>query len=342
MNIIAEIGVNHEGSLSLAKHQIELAAAAGVSHVKLQAYRANSLVRSDASAYWDESFECTEKQTDLFMKYETFDPNFYRECSLVAAKCKVKFGLSIFDLKLMRELGPLCDFIKIASGDLTFNQLVKAAAELGKPLMISTGASTIDEMVSLGITLRELLPNAVNSGDITIMHCSLSYPSSMSQLKLNYISKLKELFPDYNIGYSDHLRDPEVYHIVIARALGATVLEKHFTHDSSLQGNDHYHSGDYAYFKKVLDVLSFIEPGLTGSDYFSRNDESRARMGARRSMTAARYLAVGHILEEEDVIMLRPGDGLPPGMLELLVGSKVCTPIDAGEPLKLDNFRRPY
>lgn len=336
--VIAEIGVNHEGSLETAFRLVEEAARGGADCVKFQTYKAESLAARHSPAYWDTSLEPTPSQLELFRKYDAFGPQEYRALAAHAAACGVAFASTPFDLAAVETLAPLMPFFKIASADLTNEPLLEACARHGKPILLSTGAAHLAEIDEAVRLLGRHLP----AHEIGILHCVLSYPTAYADANLAALEHLRACFPGHPLGYSDHTR-PDESMLILLRAylLGATVLEKHFTHDKSLSGNDHYHAMDQADLERLgrgIDLLHQVEGSAVKTVLPA---EASARTNARRSLVAARPLPAGHVLAADDLAIKRPALGLPPSALAWVVGRRLTRGLDAEDFLTVAHVTSP-
>jgi sialic acid synthase SpsE len=333
--VVAEIGVNHEGDFDLAKRLIDEAKAGGADCVKFQTYKASKLASKNSPSYWDLKSEPTTSQHELFSRYDTFEVREYVALAEYSARVGVDFASTPFDLDAVQFLAPLMPFFKIASADLTNIPLLEACASHGKPVMLSTGASHLSEIEDAVRRLRQALPPE----QICVMHCVLNYPTPYPNAHLAAIRHLRSTFFEHPIGYSDHTRpDPSMLVLVRAYELGATILEKHFTHDKSLPGNDHYHAmnaDDVQIFRRNIDLLHQIE----GSERkHVLPEEEISRKNARRSLVAAKNLPLGHVLTAGDLIVKRPAFGLPPLALEWVLGKPLRRPITEDDFLTLDHL----
>ena len=239
--VIAEIGVNHGGDIKLAKELIDLAKKGGAHAAKFQSYKAHKIAAKDSPAYWDTSKEPTESQFELFKKFDSFGPKDYEELAAYCKEVGIDFLSTPFDLEAVDFLNPLQRLIKVASADITNFPLLRKVAASKKPIILSTGCSTIQE-------IRSAVSELTNHGatEIVLLHCILNYPTSDENANLGMITSLQQEFPNCHIGYSDHtIPSDEMTVLCASYILGARVIEKHFTHDKSLQGNDHYHSMDW-------------------------------------------------------------------------------------------------
>ncbi|MCP4870008.1 MAG: acetylneuraminic acid synthetase [Proteobacteria bacterium] len=317
--VLAEIGVNHEGKFDLAKRLIDEAIAGGADCVKFQTYKAGTLASKNSPSYWDLNAEPTTSQHELFSKYDGFGATEYEALAAYATSKGTTFASTPFDLASVEMLAPHMTFFKIASADLTNGPLLDAAAAHGKPMLLSTGASHLSEVEEAVRRLRKVLPPE----QICLLHCVLCYPTPYELANLAVISHLRQVFPEHPIGYSDHTRpDPAMAVLTRAWMLGATVIEKHFTHDKTLPGNDHYHAmdeGDLARFRASIALLQQTE-GVATKRVLP--EEAPARRNARRSLVAVRDLPAGHVLAREDLMVKRPAHGLAPAALDWVLG---CT-----------------
>jgi sialic acid synthase SpsE len=333
--ILAEIGVNHEGDLGLARRLVSEAAKAGTDCVKFQTYKADKLASKNSPSYWDLGSEPTTSQHELFKKYDGFDAPEYQALAEHAKASGVDYASTPFDLDAVELLAPIVPFFKVASADITNTVLLDAVAAHGKPVLISTGAAYLSEIEEAVRRLKRRLPPE----SIAILHCVLSYPTDYEHANLAAIGHLRQVFPDHPIGYSDHTRpDPGMLVLVRAYELGATILEKHFTHDKTLPGNDHYHAmnaDDLRRFREAVKLLHRIEghPQKTVLPV-----EELSRKNARRSLVALRPLKTGHVLELKDLGVKRPAFGLPPSALDWVVGHKIRKDLAEDDFLTMDHL----
>lgn len=333
--VIAEIGVNHEGKLDLARELIDQAARGGADCVKFQTYKAEKLASKTSPSYWDRSSEPTASQYELFKKYDSFEAKEYTELANHARAQNVAYASTPFDLDAVEMLAPHVPFFKIASADLDNTVLLDAIARHGKPVLLSTGASHLAEIDESVRRLRRTLPPE----SIGILHCVLSYPTEYGNANLGAITYLRRVFPQHPIGYSDHTRpDPNMLVLVRAYELGATILEKHFTHDKSLPGNDHYHAMDERDLSRFRAAIALLHEIEGNAEKTVLAVEEIARKNARRSLVAARTLKPGEVLQQSDLAVKRPAFGLPPSALDWVIGKRLAKGLEADEFLTLDHF----
>lgn len=333
--VIAEIGVNHEGSLATAKQLIELAHQGGAHAAKFQSYKANTLASKQSPAYWDTTKEATLSQHELFQKYDKFGEAEYIELAAHAKKVGIDFISTPFDDEAVDYLAPLVSFYKIASADITNTPLLRRVARTAKPVVLSTGASTLDEVDGALETLR-----LAGATDIALLHCILNYPCENLNAHVRMIGGLQDRYPNHIIGYSDHtVPDAEMTAMSIAYAMGAVVLEKHFTHDKSLPGNDHYHAmdvHDLSRFMKRINTIADMLGEQRGKSPISTEDI--ARLNARRSIVIARDLPVGHVVTEMDITYKRPGTGVSPLHWDEVIGMRTKKALSEDDVLTWDDL----
>lgn len=321
--VIAEIGVNHEGDIKLAKALIEKAASGGAHAAKFQSYKAGKIASKHSPAYWDTTKESTDSQYKLFKKYDAFGEAEYRELAEHCDDVGIDFMSTPFDLDAVDFLSPLVPAFKIASADITNIPLIRKCASVGKPLILSTGAASLPEIEhALNVS------RTAGAVDIAILHCVLNYPTPEDHAQLGFIKTLRRIFPDTVVGYSDHVvPDATISSLEVATLLGATILEKHFTHDKSLPGNDHYHAMDSEDLKNFFIKAKKYERMIDGAGK-DLSYEIAARKHARRSIVAATSVRTGEVLTEDNLIAKRPGHGISPIHWDDVVGRTVTTDIE--------------
>lgn len=332
--LIAEAGVNHGGSMERAKQMIEEAAEAGVDAIKFQSYKAEKLASRYSPAYWDLTKESTRSQYELFKKYDVFWKDEYEQLAKFCEQKKIIFLSTPFDFESVDFLDELMPAFKIASADITNLPLLRHIARKGKPLLLSTGAATVWEIWKAIDAI-----NSEGNDMIILLHCVLNYPTPYTRANLGMIMDMKKKFPHYILGYSDHtLPDKLTEVLTVAWLLGAQVLEKHFTYDKSLPGNDHYHSMDISDIKKFRENVDFLISliGSTKKHYIP--EEEISRLNARRSLVAAKDIKAGSIMNRECIDIKRPGHGLPPEILEKVVGSIALRDLAKDEIINYGDF----
>jgi N-acetylneuraminate synthase len=337
--LIAEIGVNyfdiaekHDTSpLAAAKTMVTEAADAGADAVKFQSYSAGTLAAKESPAYWDTDEEATESQYELFAQYDDFGAEEFEEIATwTTEECGIDFLSTPFDFHAADYLEPLLPAYKIASADITNHPMLEHIAAKGKPVLLSTGASTvaeIDEAV-------RVIEAEQSDPEICLLHCILQYPTDPENANLGMIGHLADVFPEYTVGYSDHVPpDDSMVTLLNATVQGAQIIEKHFTLDKSLEGNDHYHAMDPADVRTFRENVGRLTATRGMSTKRPIEAETDSRRHARRSLVAARAIERGEQLAREDITIKRPGTGISPTMLDIVVGRSAMTDIDADEIL---------
>lgn len=325
--VIAELGVNFydtarvEGisPLDAAKKYIDQAKWAGVDAVKFQSYKAGTIVSKNSPAYWDTTKEPTKTQYELFTKFDHFDQKDYEDLCGYCRQVGVAFMSTPFDYASADYLEDLVDIYKISSSDLSNLPFIRHIAKKGKPVYLSVGASYLSEVEEASRILKE-----EHCPQIALLHCVLSYPTRNEDANLAVIQTLKRIFPDVMVGYSDHtLPDPQMTILSTAFLYGAQVIEKHFTLDKTLPGNDHYHAGNPQDFKKAIENFELICT-VTGSEEKTVLEcEQVPRRQARRSLVLTRSMKAGELIQERDLMAKRPGTGIAPKYADVVIGRAV-------------------
>ena len=330
--LIADVGVNHENNLGIAKDMIQKAAEAGADAIKFQSYKAERLASKQSPAYWDQNKEPAESQYQLFKKHDSFGAEEYRHLAEVAKQCGITFMTTVFDLIFLEELKELLPVYKIASADITNYPLIRKIAEQQKPVILSTGAATLAEIDNALTLLR-----SNGCSHICLMHCVLNYPCLPVDANLKLISTLQTTFPGIVIGYSDHV--PPEYSCLglsIAWMLGARVVEKHFTLDKTLPGNDHYHAMDPEDIRAFRRQHQYVKDLLHGNGLGDFKGQENARKYARRSLVVACDIKKGEKLTSDRIIAKRPGTGISPAYFDIVVNSCTTCEIPEDTPLQWD------
>ena len=317
--VIAEIGVNHEGSIKTAKKLIELAKEGGADAAKFQTYKATSLASRNSPAYWDQSKEATDSQFNLFKKYDGFERQDYVELAEHCKKFEIDFISTPFDNDAIETLDPLVPFFKIASADVTNIPFLRNIGAKKKTVVLSTGASNITEVQNAINTLEK-----AGCENLILLHCILNYPTQDNLAHIRMIKGLKAEFPGYLIGYSDHtLPNDNMSALISAWLLGAVVIEKHFTHDKSLKGNDHYHAMDVKDLKSFTRQVEKIDRLLGLKEKKEPiSSENISRENARRSIVLANSVPAGYKIKESDLTQKRPGTGICPSNWDDVIGTR--------------------
>lgn len=312
--VIAEAGVNHEGKMDIARRLIVEAAEAGANAIKFQTYRADTIAVRNSPAYWDLSKEPVTSQHKLFQKYDKFWKNEFEELKRCCEVEDIEFLSTPFDLASADFLNDLMTAFKISSSDITNKPFIEYLADFGKPILLSTGASNPEEIEkAVGWINRSRAP-------LALMHCVLNYPTANKDANLAMICDLKRMYPENVIGYSDHTEPGEMEVLEMAWLLGAQILEKHFTHEKTLPGNDHYHAMDKNDLKRLLQKVSELKIILGEEKKHALESEAPARQHARRSLVTSRSISAGTRITEAMLTWKRPGHGISPRDIDKVVG----------------------
>lgn len=322
--LIAEIGVNYYdiatekeiSPMEAAELMIKEAADAGIHAVKFQTYKAETLASKDSPHYWDITEEPTESQYKLFKKYDSFGEDEYKKLAQYSEDCGIEFLSTPFDIESADYLEPLMNVYKISSSDLNNLNFVEYQAKKEKPIILSVGASNEDEIERTIDLIRKY-----NNQTLTLLHCVLEYPTPYEHANLNKIVSLKKKYPELVIGYSDHTKPDRNYDVIkTAYNLGAQVIEKHFTLNKSLKGNDHYHAMNPQDAKLILNEIAKIDLLRGNGELKCLDTEKKARENARRSLVAAKDIQAGETITGDMLTWKRPGNGISAEEYECVVG----------------------
>lgn len=332
--LILEAGVNHEGSLASAMEMVETAAEAGADMIKFQSYKAGELAIRNSPSYWDRSKEPASSQFELFQRHDKFGDEEYRK---LAGRCRelgILFGSTLFDPNFVASLGAEVPAFKLASADINNFLLLEQICEWKKPVILSAGASTLEEVDRAVAFIRDR-----GIAEICVMHCILEYPTVPEHANLNVIATLAARYPDLTIGWSDHV-PPEPAHLcqVAAWLLGADIIEKHYTLDKTLPGNDHYHAWDPGDVKAFMGIVDRIGALRGSGEKVVYPWEEEPRLYARRSLVAARDIEAGVVVERSMLAAKRPGRGIAPDRMDEILGRKARIRIEKDQPLSLDDL----
>lgn len=319
--IIAEAGVNHEGSMDLAKRLIEEAKEGGADAIKFQTYKAGKIASKDSPYYWDTSKEPTRSQYELFQKYDQFGQAEFMALKEHCDAVGIEFFSSPFDVDSAVYLNAIMDVYKISSSDITNKPFIQALAGYGKPVLLSTGGSNLAEIAE---AVSWIEPFGV---PLVLLHCVLNYPTPDANATLGSIPVLAKHFSQHTIGYSDHTEPKDMRSLEVATLLGARVLEKHFTFDKTLPGNDHYHAMDKEDLKVFCANMQRIRSLIGPVAIQALEAEEPARKNARRSLVAARDIPAGAVIGRDDLTWKRPAHGISPRCIDEVLGMKARGPI---------------
>ena len=328
--IIAEAGINHNGDLETAEKMVLAAKKCGADAIKFQSLKAEELIIEEAGKA--EHIKGKQSFFEMIKSWELSE-NDYKKLADFAKKEGIIFFASVFgkqSLNIMKKAGmPL---YKIASCDLNNHFLLKEVAKTRKPVIISTGMGDIKEIKEAVKILEK------GSKKIGILHCVSLYPPEAQELNLQRIQLLEKIFPKYVIGYSDHTLD--ILAPAAAVALGANIIEKHFTLDKNMPGPDQPSSADPAEFKKMIEQIRFLEKAINRAEknILPGKRESEMRKIFRRSLVANEEIAEGSIITAAKLGIKRPGTGIPASQIEKVIGKKAKRNLEKNTILKFGDL----
>lgn len=313
--VIAEAGVNHNGSLDTAKRMIDAAAQAGADAVKFQTFKADSLVRRDArkAAYQEENARDRQETQYDMLKHLELTEQMHHELMDYCKEKEILFLSTPFDtdsLKMLVERG--ITILKVPSGEVTNYPYLREIGRTGKPVIMSTGMCDLEEVKAAVSLLQEN-----SSGEITLLHCNTEYPTPMEDVNLRAMCTLRDEL-HLPVGYSDHTQGIEVP--VAAVAMGAVVIEKHFTLDRNMDGPDHKASLEPEELKAMVRAIRNIETALGEGMKKPSPSELKNRDVARKSIVAKRDIRRGELFTEENLTAKRPGSGISPMRWKDVIG----------------------
>jgi sialic acid synthase SpsE len=326
--VIAEIGVNHDGSLRLAKELVELAAACGADAVKLQIFTAANLMHSSSqfAEYQQERVNDSDPAA-MLRRYELAPVEIAELVALIRKRGLVPIATPFSPADVEVVAGLALPAVKIASPDLVNRPLLAAVARLGVPVICSTGAATMEEVATTVNWFAEW------DRQLSLLHCISSYPTPAEDANLCWIGELAGRFA-VPVGFSDHTTD--VVAGALAVACGASIIEKHFTYDRRASGPDHSASADPEQFARYVKLIRQAEVlrGTAGKRVLPIEED--VRRVSRQSLVVSRDLSAGQVLGENDLTVQRPGDGIPAADVAAAVGRVVLRPVPRGSLLEWD------
>jgi len=326
--IIAEAGVNHNGSFNLACKLVDAAKAAGVDCIKFQTFKSENLVSHTAQkAEYQKNTTGEGSQVDMLKKLELS----YDEFLALKEYCD-KIGICFlstpFDFESIDFLNSIdMPFWKIPSGEVTNYPYLVDLAKTGKPIVMSTGMCSLDE-------IKEAIDVLKDNGtkDIKLLHCNTEYPTPFEDVNLKAMQTMREAF-ELEVGYSDHTKGIEVP--IAAVALGATVIEKHFTLDRNMDGPDHKASLEPDELKLMVESIRNIEKALGNGDKTPSQSEKKNIGVARKSIVAKKNIKYGDILTDENITVKRPGTGISPMKWNEVIGTRAIRDFEEDELIEL-------
>jgi N,N'-diacetyllegionaminate synthase len=334
--VIAEAGVNHNGSLERAFRLVDAAVEAGVDYVKFQTFKSEKLVSQKAQKanyQIENTGSNNESQLEMLKKLELSESD-HESLIAYCAEKGIKFFSTAFDLQSLQYLADIrLSLVKIPSGEITNLPYLVKAANLFRQVILSTGMATMGEIRD---ALQVFVDAGISRENITILHCNTEYPTPMKDVNLGAMNHIGREF-GVSVGYSDHTMGIEVP--IAAVALGACIIEKHFTLDKNLEGPDHKASLEPDELKAMVKAIRNIEIAVSGSGLKEPSSSEMKNMtNARKSIHLTRDMQAGETISEGDLEMLRPGDGISPMNLNEVLGKKVNKNLPSGSKLDFNDL----
>lgn len=327
--IIAEAGVNHNGSFALAKEMVDAAAEAGADCVKFQTFTPENLVSkyAEKAEYQKKNTGSTESQLGMLKKL-TLAENEYRELSNYAVEKGIDFCSTAFDEDSIRFVHELqCKFWKIPSGEITNMPYLIQIARYGEPIIMSTGMSTLKEVEAAVKVIRKY-----SDKPLILLHCNTEYPTPFEDVNLLAMKQLAQRF-NCEAGYSDHTAGIEIP--VAAVALGAKVIEKHFTMDRTMEGPDHKASLEPNELREMVKAIRNVEAALGKGEKTVQESERKNLSVVRKSIVAKTDILKGELLTEHNLTTKRPGNGISPMRWEEVLGTRAVKDFRVDELIEL-------
>lgn len=335
--VIAEIGVNHNGDVDLARRLIDVAADAGADAAKFQTFRtADLIVEGTEAVDYQKRDNADLNQYDLLKKLELSNEAHHE----LVEHCKVRgieFMSTGFDEKSLQFLISLgIKRIKIPSGEITNTPLLEVAAASCLPIIVSTGMATLEEVRASVDAIRLVWRSLGHEGDLTVLHCTSAYPTDLIDVNLSAMATLSRELGEA-VGYSDHTEGTMVS--TLAVAAGARVIEKHITLDKSMEGPDHAASLEPSELAQMIRGIRETEVILGDGVKAPVGSELETRVLVRKGLKFSRALPEGHVLCREDFVTLRPETGLAPNRMKELLGKTLCCAVAEHEPVAVEHIR---
>lgn len=331
--IIAEVGCNFEDDFQRAKEMINEVAKAGADAVKFQTFLAEKITTRTAEKFWEIEGCPGDTQYEEFKQMPRLSFKQYKELQEEAEKKGIIFFSTAEDegsVELLEKVG--IPIHKVSSMNMTHFPLLRYMARTKKPIIISTGASTVGEIEEAIEVIKE-----TGNNDIALLHCISNYPTKDENVNLRMITHLLQIFPGMTVGYSDHtLPDNGEGILAAAVALGARIIEKHFTFDNTRPGYDHAISADYDGLKRIVTQIRRVEKALGSAYKKPIETELKARKLARRSLVAEQNIPAGTVITPEMIGIKRPGTGIEPKFIDIVTGRKARRDINEDTVLQWD------
>jgi N,N'-diacetyllegionaminate synthase len=334
-NIIAEAGVNHNGDINIAKDLVKYASVAGADYIKFQTFEASKLVSSSAKKADYQKLNDIANDESQFSMLKSLELSHDDHYTLIK-ECKnhnIKFLSSAFDIQGLEFLNSIgLDLFKVPSGELTNLPYLERLSSIGKQIILSTGMSNLGEIWSA----MKILTKGISKEKITILHCNTEYPTPLRDVNLRAMTNISREF-NCKVGYSDHTLGIEIP--IAAVAMGATVIEKHFTLDRKLVGPDHASSLEPKELESMVNSIRNVELAISGNgEKLPSTSEKKNISLVRKSIHSSKFIKSGQIISEDDLIPLRPGDGISPMEWYKIIGSKAKHDIPSYHKIKYSDF----
>ncbi|MBQ4531291.1 MAG: N-acetylneuraminate synthase [Lachnospiraceae bacterium] len=327
--IIAEAGVNHNGSFETAKQMVDVAKAAGVDYIKFQTFVSEKLVSINAkmAEYQEQNTGKKESQLSMLKKLELSQKEF-EELKAYCEEKEIGFLSTPFDLESIEFLNNLgMDFFKIPSGEITNYPYLVKIARTGTDVVMSTGMCEMEEIEQAVEVLKKN-----GTKNISLLHCNTEYPTPYEDVNLKAMDTLAEVF-QVSVGYSDHTQGIEVPIAAVAR--GAVVIEKHFTLDKNMEGPDHKASLEPKELQEMVKAIRNIEKALGNGEKRPSGSEKKNIAVARKSIVASKNIKKGEVFTENNLTVKRPGDGISPMLWEEIIGKAAKRDFEAEEKIEV-------
>ena len=331
VKIIAEIGVNHNGDMTIAKKLIDEAKEAGADYVKFQTFKADSIVTKTAekAQYQNLNYDSDESQYMMLKRLE-LTPEMHKDIISYCYVKNIEFLSSGFDIESLDLLATLGQKIfKIPSGEITNLPYLKHIAKIAESIILSTGMANLNE-IKQAINILE--SNGISRENITILHCTSEYPAPFDEVNLLSMDTIRSKF-NVSIGYSDHTKGIEVS--IAAVALGATIIEKHFTLNKQLQGPDHKASIDPSELRALVKAVRNIELAMGLSTKEPTKSEIKNKFIVRKSIVANKEIRIGEVFNTNNLTVKRPGNGISPMKWDEIIGLKAIRDFNKDELIEL-------
>lgn len=331
--MVAEVGVNHNGDVNIAKKMIDVATECGIDAVKFQAFKADEFIsdKKQTYTYRSQGKEITESMYEMFKRYEFSEKEWIEIFNYCKSKNIVCFSTpqNPSDLDFLLKITDL-PLIKVGSDDLTNLELLKYYASKNKPMIISAGMAFISEIEDAVNVIRE-----IGNNDLVVLHCVSSYPTEAEEVNLRKMLTIKQAF-DVLVGFSDHTVG--IVAAPAAVALGAKVIEKHFTLDKNLPGPDHWFSADPKELTQLVQAIRYVEKALGSYVVKPTSKEIEMRKIGRRSIVAAKDIKKGELITKEVLSVKKPGTGLPPKFIKYILKKKAKVNIKKDELITFEKI----